>query len=57
MEDQRLRTVAALAAFDLADEDDVVALFVLAAVEAFEHRRGAFEDGRTARAFAASTRY
>src|SRR5205814_5696212 len=52
VEDQRLGAFAALAAFDLADEDHVVALFVAAAVEALEHRGRAVDDRRAAAAFA-----
>ena len=50
VEDQRLRAVAARARLDLADEDDVVAFFVAAAVEALEDRGGAVEQRHAARA-------
>src|SRR5512146_1127177 len=43
VEDQRRRARAALATFDLADEDDVVALGIAAAVEALEYRCRALE--------------
>ena len=46
--DQRLRVVAALTVLNLAHEDDVVALGVLAAVEALEHGQRALDDGRAA---------
>src|SRR6476646_6927866 len=52
VEDQRRGARPARAALDLADEDDVVAFLVLAAVEAFEHRRRALEQRRAARALA-----
>ena len=48
VEDQRLGAVAARAALHLADEDDVVALLVAAAVEALEHRGRAVEQRRAA---------
>src|SRR5690349_14311688 len=48
--DQRQRTLAPLAALDFTHEDDMVAFFILAAVEALEHRGTAFEHRRTARA-------
>src|ERR1700760_3878399 len=51
LEDQRFARFDA-AAFDLADEDDMVALLVAAAVEAFEPPPTAFEDRRAARALA-----
>ena len=50
VEDQRLRAFAQRAALDFADEDDVVAFFVAAAVEALEDRRRAVEEGAPRRA-------
>src|SRR6185369_5103240 len=50
VEDQRLGARASLARLDLADEDDVVAFLVAAAVEALERGGGAVEQRHAARA-------
>ena len=51
LKDQRFfRGVSA--ALDLTDEDDMIAFFISAAVEAFEPRAAAFEHRCAARAFA-----
>src|SRR5664280_309164 len=44
VKDQRVGVVLLRATLDLADEDDVIAFLIAAAIETFEDRRGAVED-------------